>query len=188
MAPPDKGKGRLLALLKRNNSDVKSNNSKLKSASTGANQPKDTPAYSGAVNLSGSYSTTKHNNWFNIRPSKQYTWQGQIGTLGGFIVFDKPEHSLRAFFKTIYNGYLSKGYNTVEKIINRYAPKGDGSNDPERYISSVIAITKKDGKSISRSTVLTKQDLPYLAKAMLQVESGVVKPMDWFTTNFNKFM
>lgn len=83
----------------------------------------------------------------NIRYSSSNDWTGQTGSNKGFSVFQSMVYGLRAGFKTLRT-YSANGYNTIEKIINRWAPPSDG-NDTEGYIQF---ITRNLG--IDRNAVL----------------------------------
>jgi hypothetical protein len=77
---------------------------------------------------------TKNNNWLNIRYSSSNNWKGQIGKYKGFCVFDTVEHGLRAGRK-ILTHYIDNGFDTPEKIINRFAPPIE--NNTEEYITKI---------------------------------------------------
>jgi hypothetical protein len=60
-----------------------------------------------------------------------------------FRSFQSMEFGYRAIFK-ILRTYIKSGYNTIDKIINRYAPASE--NDTATYIRNVVSFTgiKKD--------------------------------------------
>lgn len=72
------------------------------------------------------------NNPLNIRYSPMNSWLGQIGSKKGFCKFDTMEHGFRAALVLLCN-YQRKGYDTISKIINHWAPQSE--NDTETYIS-----------------------------------------------------
>jgi len=83
----------------------------------------------------------RNNNPGNIDYSKANQWQGQTGIETGvdnprFAVFSDPVFGIRAIAKLII-GYHGKGFNTVRKIINRWAPPVE--NDTGAYVRSVAA-------------------------------------------------
>ena len=76
----------------------------------------------------------RNNNPLNIRHSAD-RFRGEIaGTDKSFKTFSSLAYGYRAAF-VILGTYLSHGYNTIEKIISRWAPLAE--NDTESYISQV---------------------------------------------------
>lgn len=134
-----------------------------------------------------SYSTVKHNNYMNIRPSAKSNWLGQLGKLGGFVVFERPEFSVRAFYK-ILNSYSQQGADTINKIVHKYTPKSDGDNDPATVVKFVIKELSKLGIKADKDKVITTKLYPYLAKVLMKKESGVDKDLKWFTDIYNLYM
>ena len=78
----------------------------------------------------------RNNNPLNIRFSPRSNWIGQTGENKGFCVFDSLEHGFRAAFKLL-NNYIKQGYDTVPKIISRWAPQSE--NNTTAYIDFVLA-------------------------------------------------
>lgn len=78
----------------------------------------------------------RNNNPLNIRFSSRSNWIGQTGDNKGFCVFDSLEHGFRAAFKLLTN-YIKSGYDTVPKIISRWAPQSE--NNTTAYIDFVLA-------------------------------------------------
>lgn len=114
----------------------------------------------------------KNNNPGNIRltfdsTGKKTLWKGEIeGTDKAFKKFKSMAYGYRAMFITL-TSYLSKGVNTIEKIISRYAPSNE--NDTTSYINTV---SRKSG--IESNRVITSDDqLQRLIIAMSFVENGV---------------
>lgn len=93
-------------------------------------------------------------------------WRGRLGNDGRFIIFDKPEHGIRAIAR-ILNTYQSK-YNitTLEGIINRWAPPHE--NNTDAYISHAEKSLK-----ISRHTPIGFQHYEPLIKVIIKHENGV---------------
>lgn len=112
----------------------------------------------------------RNNNPGNIRLTPGSVWVGEVaGSDKSFKTFKDIQHGYRAIFVTL-NGYLKKGYNTIEKIISRYAPPSD-NNHTEGYINTVV---KRTG--ISRDKVLTQSDreaLKRIVTAISYVENGI---------------
>lgn len=102
----------------------------------------------------------------NIRKSKDQ-WEGAIGDDGAFVIFDSPESGVRALAKNLQS-YGRQGYDSIEKIINRWAPPSE--NDTQSYIDSVVAAT---GIPATQSLDLSDPDtLSSLAQAISFHETG----------------
>ena len=109
----------------------------------------------------------RNNNPGNIRLSGS-TWQGQIdGTDAAFVTFDSPTSGIRALAKRLRN-YAAQGYNTVRKIIGRYAPSSE--NNTAAYIAAVSA-----DLGVSPDAVLDlsmNSTLQALVSAIIKHENG----------------
>lgn len=108
----------------------------------------------------------RNNNPGNIRVSKDQ-WEGMTGDDGAFVIFDSPESGVRALGKNLLS-YGRQGYDSIEKIINRWAPPNE--NDTQAYINSVVAAT---GIPATQSLDLSNPDtLSSLAQAISFHETG----------------
>lgn len=108
----------------------------------------------------------RNNNPGNIRVSKD-KWEGMTGDDGAFVIFDSPESGVRALGKNLLS-YGRQGYDSIEKIINRWAPPNE--NDTQAYINSVVAAT---GIPATQSLDLSNPDtLSSLAQAISFHETG----------------
>lgn len=108
----------------------------------------------------------RNSNPGNIRKSKD-KWEGAIGDDGAFVIFDSPESGVRALAKNLQS-YGRQGYDSIEKIINRWAPPNE--NDTQSYINSVVAAT---GIPATQSIDLTNPDvLASLSEAIGYHETG----------------
>lgn len=108
----------------------------------------------------------RNNNPGNIRVSKDQ-WEGMTGNDGAFVTFDSPESGVRALGKNLLS-YGRQGYDSIEKIINRWAPPNE--NDTKAYIDSVVAAT---GIPATQSLDLSDPDtLSSLAQAISFHETG----------------
>jgi len=110
----------------------------------------------------------KNNNPFNIRKSNE-NWLGKKknSTDSDFEQFETLELGLRAGLKLLKN-YVEKGYNTIEKIIERYSPAGDPGNalgSTENYIRFIT-----NHSNISRDSVVN--NVPRIAYFILCFENG----------------
>ncbi|WJJ60252.1 peptidoglycan lytic exotransglycosylase [Salmonella phage ST-29] len=108
----------------------------------------------------------RNNNPGNIRVSKDQ-WEGMTGDDGAFVTFDSPESGVRALGKNLLS-YGRQGYDSIEKIINRWAPPNE--NDTQAYIDSVVTAT---GIPATQSLDLSDPDtLSSLAQAISFHETG----------------
>lgn len=108
----------------------------------------------------------RNNNIGNIRVSKDQ-WEGATGDDGAFVTFDTPDSGVRALAKNLMS-YGRQGYDSIEKIINRWAPPSE--NDTQSYINSVVAAT---GIPATQSIDLTNPDvLASLSEAIGYHETG----------------
>lgn len=112
----------------------------------------------------------RNNNPGNIRISGS-NWQGKIsGQDSAFETFDSPENGIRALAKLLKN-YAGAGYNTIRKIISRYAPSNE--NNTLAYVNSVSAYM-----GISADTILDLNNsatLSALVEAIINHENGGVR-------------
>jgi hypothetical protein len=94
---------------------------------------------------------------------------GYTGASGGFATFNTPQAGIAAQENLLRGSYINKGFNTVNKIIDRYAPQG-----PENSAASVSNykkyVAQKAGVDINAP--LTAAQVPAIAKAMREFETG----------------
>lgn len=94
---------------------------------------------------------------------------GYAGASGGFATFNTPEEGVRAQENLLRSAYVGKGFNTIDKIINRYAPPG-----PENSAASVSNykkyIAQRTGVDINAP--ITTAQVPAVAAAMREFETG----------------
>ena len=95
------------------------------------------------------------NNPGDLRPGGGVTYEGEVvpSSNPGFRQFTDLFLGFRAMASDLYHYIVHSGYDTIEKIINVYAPAGDGANNPDSYINFVV---KNSG--IPKDQVLTKDD------------------------------
>lgn len=111
----------------------------------------------------------RNNNPGNIRLSPQ-RWRGQKGAQSdtAFIEFETPVMGIRALMKLLLTYYHKYDLNTIESILNRYAPPIENATDA--YIHGV---TKHMG--VSRTMPLQLHSKPVLiklAEAITRHENG----------------
>lgn len=116
----------------------------------------------------------RNNNPLNIRISSS-PYKGKIeGSDKAFETFESMPYGYRAAF-VILGTYLSNGFNTIEKIVSRWAPPED-NNDTAAYIT---AVEKQSG--VPRDKVLNAysgNEYIRIVSAMSAVENGVKANMN----------
>jgi len=110
----------------------------------------------------------KGNNPGNIRRVQGKPWVGELVPspfTPGFVTFDTLENGYRAVLKLL-NSYVTKGFNTIEKIITRWAPPSE--NNTAAYINFVSKDT-----GISPAAIIYPSDwftLARIAKSISEIE------------------
>jgi len=106
----------------------------------------------------------------NLRPSSSYTWNGEVGQNGGFVIFDSPEMGTRALAKNLYTSQETHGNNSVREIITRWAPPSE--NDTEAYVQKVskeMGVSPDDNLGSLRDNPATTKAL---VKSITKHEGG----------------
>jgi len=116
----------------------------------------------------------RNKNLLNVRYYAANNWQGQTGSDGQFVVFDSFGNGFRAAVRIISRYRTVYDERTVQDIIERFAPLGDGYNNPPGYVASVEGLS---GMS-AETDVDTVQELGKLLKAMAYVESRADVDLD----------
>jgi hypothetical protein len=111
-----------------------------------------------------------NNNPGNIRTTPGLTYNGEIlpSTDPAFKQFKSRAYGYRAMF-VLLRAYLRNGFDTIAKVISRYAPSSE--NPTEIYISFISKAT-----GIDRSKILSYDqpaDMIALVKAISAFENGV---------------
>lgn len=119
----------------------------------------------------------RNNNPLNIRIGSSLTknpWKGQKLTDlkdKSFCEFTSMEYGARAGI-VLLRGYIVKGFDTLEKIVTRWAPASDGNN-PSSYVALVIKDFAKKGLIINKTwKPVSNTDFSNLAHSMSGVENG----------------
>lgn len=122
----------------------------------------------------------RNNNPLNIRHNAD-TFQGEIkGNDKSFKTFSSMAYGYRAGFVTLAT-YLSRGNNTIEKIIAKWAPPIE--NNTESYIASV---EKYSGVSRNKELTATNgADYILIVTAMSFVENGQNADISAVRAGFN---
>lgn len=94
---------------------------------------------------------------------------GYTGASGGFATFASPEAGIRAQENLLRSAYVGKGFNTIDKIVNRYAPQG-----PENSAASVSNYKKyiADRTGLDINAPISAGQIPAVAAAMREFETG----------------
>ena len=94
---------------------------------------------------------------------------GYTGASGGFATFATPQAGIAAQENLLRSAYVNKGFNTIDKIINRYAPQG-----PENSGASVTNYKKHVAQKtgIDINAPISAAQVPVVAKAMREFETG----------------
>ena len=94
--------------------------------------------------------------------------RGYTGKSGGFATFKTPEDGIAAQENLLRGSYVNKGFNTVNKIINKYAPQG-----PENSAASVKSykeyVARRAGVDINAP--IAAAQIPAVAQAMREFET-----------------
>ena len=99
-----------------------------------------------------------------LQPDK---WQGLKGTTkNGFLIFDTAINGARAGWINLWNTYLSKGINTPNSIIVKYAPDGGGKDGAySKFIAQRLGIT-------TDTAITTPKQIWELGRAIVYFEAG----------------
>lgn len=109
--------------------------------------------------------SVRNNNPGNIIDSPFARSQpGYKGSDGRFAIFDSPDAGAGAQ-ASLLGSYIDRGFNTVEKIINRWAPPSE--NDTGAYVRSVAKAL-----NVSPGDTLSKASIPALQRIISRVEGG----------------
>ena len=97
---------------------------------------------------------------------------GYVGSSGGFAMFKTPQEGIAAQERLLSSAYIGKGFNTIDKIVNRYAPQG-----PENSAASVANYKKyiSQRTGIDINAPIAPGQVPALAEAMREFETGQTK-------------
>jgi hypothetical protein len=94
---------------------------------------------------------------------------GYAGASGGFATFDTPQAGIAAQESLLRGSYVNKGFNTVNKIIDKYAPQGRENS------SASVANYKKyvaQQAGVDINAPISPAQIPAVAKAMREFETG----------------
>jgi len=108
----------------------------------------------------------RNKNPLNIKFSAANNWDGQTGKRGAFAVFSSSKYGIRAGAKLLRNYQARYQLDTIQKLINRWAP--DTENKTDSYIEHVATYMQMspaeylnlndDGELIRLITVMIKHE------------------------------
>ena len=114
----------------------------------------------------------QNNNPLNVKALKYDTWQGQIGIdKHGHVVFDTPEHGIRAAAYVLKNYSMRHGIDTVQGIVKRFA-----TGNQEAYVKFLCH--KLNVQPEEKIDIIRR--MADLLKAMARFESGRTWPDHMF--------
>jgi tape measure domain-containing protein len=117
-------------------------------------------------------------NWRNDNPGnlRASGWTqrqpGFVGERGGFAQFDTAASGYRAANANL-DSYAARGIVTPNQILQRWAPTGDGNNDPAAYAARVQKLTGLDPNSPLGSDAASRAAM---LKGITEVEGGRTSP------------
>lgn len=118
------------------------------------------------IKRTGGSVSWRNNNPGNIINSNFAFSNGAVGTAGRFAVFPNEDTGLNATIKLL----RSKNYTNLElsKVYDRWAPEGDGNNNPSAYANYV---SKHSGVHLNKKiSELSDDEIMRVARAMQQFE------------------
>ena len=123
--------------------------------------------FRGRTDLSRGY---RNNNPLNVRYSAWNAWKGKVvpNTDGAYEQFENMAYGYRAALYLLRK-YIRQGYDTVAKIISRWAPENE--NNTQAYIDHVCEFA-----NLHRDQVIDQNDketLTAMARAMSICENGI---------------
>lgn len=112
----------------------------------------------------------RNNNPGNIDYNSKINWQGTSDKKhdGRFIIFETPEHGLRAMARVLRTYQNRHGLNSIKKIIHRWAPASE--NNTRSYVYSVakdLGVGADQSLDLSDDRILLS-----LMKAIIIHENG----------------
>ena len=127
----------------------------------------------------------RNNNPGNIRLSA-IRWQGQKLSEQhdeAFVEFSSPLFGLRALMKLLLTYHLKHGLDTIEAIVNRFAPPCENTTDSYIYaVAKFLNVRRREQLNLR-----DKKTLIALTKAIVQHENGKPlkdMPAEWYEQDF----
>jgi len=126
------------------------------------------------------------NNPGNIRNSST-KFKGEVDSDKAFKKFSNMSYGFRAMTSLLHT-YIKSGYNTVDKILNRYAPAGDGNNNPNNYVASVTKAANVKPNQILSTSDFKNGNMMNIMYHMTKVEQGYPPNIQDLTSGFNMYI
>ena len=126
----------------------------------------------------------RNNNPGNIRLTS-IAWRGQkkFQLDPDFVEFEAPVMGLRAMMRLLLTYYLRHQLDTVESIINRYAPPHENATDSyAAAVAKALGVRRRDPIDVTQPETLTA-----LARAITRHENGhppKTHGADWYPAAF----
>lgn len=116
-------------------------------------------------------------NIFNIRYSSANSWRGSVeNDSGAFVHFINEAYAIRAFLRLFmtYRSQLKSDF-SVKSFCSRYAPFGDGNNNPTYYADYIVNKFLDNGyylRNTQKITVVGPMFLWLFASAVAKMETN----------------
>lgn len=124
------------------------------------------------------------NNPGNIRKSSTQ-FPGEVDSPQAFKKFSSMQYGFCAM-ATLLHRYVNNGYNTIDKIINRYAPASDGNN-PKHYAATVAKQANVKIDKVLSETDFSNGNMLNIMYAMTKVEQGYAPNIRDLYEGYNMF-
>jgi len=127
----------------------------------------------------------RNNNPLNIRRNPANHWVGarKEVTDKTFEEFVGLAYGYRAAFILLHRYICQYGKRTIAEIVGKWAPAGDGSNNPAKYARDVSQMTGYAEDQVL--SFLNREEMVGLAWAMSYVECGEHVPRDWIEEGYS---
>lgn len=125
----------------------------------------------------------RNNNPGNLDFDPRVPWQGQLGLeiprpgiVGRFARFDTPANGIRALCKVLIAYQQYHGLYSLAEMCRRWAPMGDGANNPMAYASAVCGTLNAElhpARPYTTTTPISMHEpliLGAVAKGFIKVE------------------
>lgn len=123
------------------------------------------------LGLSGAPRGVRNNNPGNEKRTNS-NWNGKIPFAYSsdpvFEQFSSYGDGVRVMIYELKNNYIDAGFNTIDKIIKRYAPP---SSNPG-YLNYIAYVSQRTGLSANQTLSSDKNTLKKLVQAMTRLENG----------------
>ena len=125
----------------------------------------------------------RNNNPGNIVKTKT-KWKGEIASKDKrFKTFINMEYGYRAIFVTL-NSYIRKGFNTISKIINRYAPPHENVTSAYvKHVSEETGIPKDEPIEFAETDKIKK-----IVASISRIENGIKPNLNQIEEGYKLYM